>query len=79
VILPMAAFRKITQGMSAKVALEAPVGGTYPAKVKTVDKLIDAASGTFAAFLEMRNADLAVPAGVKCRAEFPVEIGAPTR
>lgn len=74
VILPMAAFRKITQGMSARVTLEAPVGGTHPAKVKTLDKLIDAASGTFAVFLEMRNADLAVPAGVKCKAEFPVAI-----
>jgi RND family efflux transporter MFP subunit len=74
VILPMAAFRKITQGMSAQVTLEAPLGGTYSAKVKTLDKLIDAASGTFAAFLEMRNADLAVPAGVKCKAEFPIAI-----
>jgi len=72
VILPMAAFRKITQGMSAKVTLESPVGGTYSAKVKTVDKLIDAASGTFAVFLEMRNPDLTVPAGVKCKAEFPI-------
>jgi len=79
VVLPMAAFRKITQGMSAKVALESPVGGTYSARVKTVDKLIDAASGTFAVFLEMRNAELAVPAGVKCRAEFQIEIGAPTQ
>ncbi len=76
VILPMAAFRKVTQGMSAKVALEAPVGGTYTARVKTLDKLIDAASGTFAVFLEMRNADLSVPAGVKCRAEFPIAIAA---
>jgi RND family efflux transporter MFP subunit len=74
VILPMAAFRKISAGMSVKVSLEAPIGGTYPARVKTIDKLIDAASGTFAVFLEMRNADLAVPAGVKCHAEFPVRI-----
>lgn len=74
VILPMAAFRKITAGMSARVALEAPIGGSHAAKVKTVDKLIDAASGTFAVFLEMRNPDLAIPAGVKCKAEFPVAL-----
>lgn len=78
VILPMAAFRKITAGMSAKVSLEAPIGGSYPARVRTIDKLIDAASGTFAVFLEMRNADLAVPAGVKCNAEFPIQIEART-
>jgi RND family efflux transporter MFP subunit len=74
VILPMAAFRRITPGMSARVALESPIGGTHAARVKTIDKLIDAASGTFAVFLEMRNADLSVPAGVKCRAEFPIAI-----
>lgn len=74
VVLPMAAFRKITPGMSAQVTLESPIGGTYPAKVKTLDKLIDAASGTFAAFLEMRNPALAIPAGVKCKAEFPVAL-----
>lgn len=72
VILPMAAFRKLKPGMSAQISLEAPIGGTYSAKVRTIDKLIDAASGTFAAFLEMRNSDLAVPAGVKCRVEFPL-------
>ena len=71
VILPMAAFRKVAPGMSVQVSLEAPLGGTYLAKVKTVDKLIDAASGTFAVFLEMRNSDLAVPAGVKCRVALP--------
>ena len=72
VILPMAVFRRIAPGMSARVSLEAPIGGSYAAKVKTVDKLIDAASGTFAVFLEMRNPDLSVPAGVKCKAEFPI-------
>ena len=74
VILPMAAFRKITAGMSARVAPEMPVGGAHPAKVKIVDKLIDAASGTFAAFLEMRNPELAIPAGVKCKAEFAIAL-----
>jgi RND family efflux transporter MFP subunit len=74
VILPMAAFHRIKPGMSARIALEAPIGGAYPARVKTVDKLIDAASGTFAVFLEMRNPELSVPAGVKCRAEFPITI-----
>jgi len=75
VILPMAAFRKLKPGMSAQISLEAPIGGTYSARVRTIDKLIDAASGTFAVFLEMRNSDLAVPAGVKCRVEFPLAAG----
>lgn len=70
VILPMSAFRRVSQGMAAQVLPEAPVGGKYAAKVKTIDKLIDAPSGTFVAFLEMQNRQLAVPAGVKCKAEM---------
>jgi RND family efflux transporter MFP subunit len=70
VILPMSAFRSVSVDMSARVTPEMPVGGSYPAKVKTADKLIDAASGTFAVFLEMRNPQLKIPAGVKCKAEF---------
>jgi RND family efflux transporter MFP subunit len=70
VILPMGAFRTVALDMNAQVTLEAPLGGTYPAKVKTVDKLINAASGTFVVFLEMRNAQLRIPAGVKCKAQL---------
>jgi RND family efflux transporter MFP subunit len=70
VILPMSAFRTVSADMNAQVVPEMPVGGSYPAKVKTIDKLIDAASGTFAVFLEMRNPQLKIPAGVKCKAEF---------
>jgi len=76
VILPMAAFRKVSLGMTAQVYPEMPIGGSYSAKVKIVDKLIDAASGTFAAFLEMRNPRLSIPVGVKCKAEFPIALEA---
>lgn len=76
VVLPMAAFRKVTLGMSVQVHPELPIGGSYSAKVTIVDKLIDAASGTFAAFLEMRNPRLAIPIGVKCKAEFPISLEA---
>ena len=74
VILPMAAFRKVNLGMTAQVYPEMPIGGSHSAKVKIVDKLIDAASGTFAAFLEMPNPTLTIPAGAKCRAEFPITL-----
>jgi multidrug efflux pump subunit AcrA (membrane-fusion protein) len=72
VILPMAAFRKVNLGMTAQVYPEMPIGGSHSATVKIVDKLIDAASGTFAAFLEMPNPKLTIPAGAKCRAEFAI-------
>lgn len=71
VILPKDAFGRITNGMAVDVAPEIPANGKYTAKVKTIDRLIDAASGTFVVFLEMPNPKLDVPAGVKCKAEFP--------
>jgi hypothetical protein len=63
--------------MSVDVNPEAPVGGRYVGSVKIIDKLVDAASGTFGVFLEIANPKLDVPAGVKCRAEFPIEGNAP--
>lgn len=74
VILPMAAFGKIKSGMQADIKPEIPIGGRYVGKVKTVDRLVDAASGTFAVFLEVENPKLDVPAGVKCRADLPFAV-----
>jgi hypothetical protein len=38
--------------------------------VKLVDRVIDAASGTFVLFVELPNPKHEIPAGIKCRAEF---------
>jgi RND family efflux transporter MFP subunit len=74
VIMPMAAFGKVNAGAAVTVTPEVPAGSRYAAKVRTIDKLIDAASGTFAVFLEMPNPKLAVSAGVKCKAELDVAV-----
>ena len=79
VILPIAAFSKVKPGLNVDVMPEAPVGGRYVGKVKTVDKVIDAASGTFAVFLEIPNPKLELPAGLKCRAQFPIDINRPLK
>ena len=79
VILPMSAFRRVAKGMQVAVYPEAPIGGKYAAKVRTIDKLIDAPSGTFVAFLEMQNRQLDVPAGVKCKAEITLQQPVPQR
>jgi len=71
VILPKQVFGEIKQGMSANVTPEIPKGSHYTAKVNMVDRLIDAASGTFVVFLEMQNPKLEIPAGVKCKVVFP--------
>ena len=71
VILPVSQLLSIKVGMRAKVIPEAPIGGQYSAEVKIVDKVIDAASGTFGVRLELPNPNYRLPAGLKCRVIFP--------
>ncbi len=70
VILPKEVFGRVTEGMSVEVTPEIPAKSKYVAKVRTIDRLVNAASGTFVVFLEMPNPKLDVPAGVKCKAAF---------
>lgn len=76
VILPMPAFGKIKSGMKVDINPELPVGGRYTGSVNIIDRVVDAASGTFGVFLEVPNPTLDVPAGVKCKAEFPIDLDA---
>jgi len=70
VILPVQMFGTIDVGVSATVLPEEPVGGTYRAKVKIVDRFIEAASGTFRVRLELPNPDHRLPHGLKCKVLF---------
>lgn len=70
VVLPVNLFPSIKIGMKAKVIPEAPIGGQYTAEVKIVDKVIDAASGTFGVRLELPNPNNRLPAGLKCKVIF---------
>jgi RND family efflux transporter MFP subunit len=76
VILPVAVFGKVKHGMKVGVTPELPVGGHYSGSVSTIDRIVDAGSGTFVVFLKIANPKLDVPAGVKCRAEFPISLDA---
>lgn len=70
VILPVVAYGSIAQGSLAQVMPEAPIGGRYEAKVAVIDRVLDAASGTFGARLELPNPKRLLPAGIRCRVEF---------
>ena len=76
VILPLSAFGKVTKGMEVSINPELPVGGKYTGTVNIIDRIVDAASGTFGVFVEVPNPDLTIPAGVKCQALFPIDIEA---
>lgn len=71
VILPVNFLPFIKIGMKAKVLPEAPIGGQYVAEVKIVDRVVDAASGTFGVRLELPNPKHRLPAGLKCKVIFP--------
>jgi RND family efflux transporter MFP subunit len=62
----------LPSAMFGKASVEPELGGdqVYFASVKTVDKVIDAASGTFDVHLELPNPDQALPSGQHCRTRF---------
>lgn len=70
VILPVAMYGKISVGARVAVTPEQPIGGRYQATVRVVDRVIDAASGTFGVRLELPNPQRRIPAGVRCRVRF---------
>lgn len=58
---------KLKSGMKVKVIPEGPDKKLITGKVKIVDQVIDAASGTFGFRVEIPNPDYAVAAGLKCK------------
>ena len=70
VVVPVKQYGAILRGMYAEVRPEAPVNGTYTGKVVIVDRVIDAASGTFGVRIEVPNPTNAIPAGLRCRVRF---------
>jgi len=70
VFVPLSLYGSITEGMKAEVMPVKPIGGTHAAKVVIVDKIFDAASGTFGVRLELPNPEFRLPAGIKCRVRF---------
>lgn len=70
VLLPVAMYGKVRVGQHATVSPEEPVGGQYQTTVKVIDRVVDAASGTFGVRLELPNPKRTIPAGVRCHVQF---------
>ena len=68
--MPVEMLGSVRVGMRAKVTPEEPVTGVYTAKVAIVDKVVDAASGTFGVRLKLPNPDYRLPSGLKCKVIF---------
>jgi len=71
VVLPMKRYGEIEVGAIAIVHPEAPIGGSYRAKVDVIDPVIDAASETFGVRLLLANPQRLIPAGIRCSVEWP--------
>ena len=70
IIMPVKMLGSVKVGMKGAVKPEAPVGGMYTAKVIVVDRVVDAASGTFGVRLELPNPEYRLPPGLKCKVVF---------
>ena len=66
-------FGQIKKGMAVEIKPDFPVNSTYKATVSTVDRIIDAASGSFSIRLELPNPDDKLVGGTKCIAVFPIK------
>jgi multidrug resistance efflux pump len=71
VLLPVDAYGRVKPGMEIEVLPEIPAGARYMARVRVIDRLVDAASGTFGVRLELNNPQHRMPAGIRCKANFP--------
>jgi RND family efflux transporter MFP subunit len=69
-VMPRSAFGSVKRAMVVDVEPEMPTGARFKGTVKIVAPLIDGASGTFAVYLEAPNPTLAIPAGIRCKANF---------
>ncbi len=70
VILPASLFGSVAVGMRAAVIPEFPGDTVHVASVTIVDRVIDAASGTFGVRLELPNPEHEIPGGLHCQVRF---------
>jgi len=71
VVVPAEKFGMIKKDDKAEVSIDIPEPRKYNASIIIVDKVIDAASGTFGVRLILPNPDYLLPAGLKCKVKFP--------
>jgi len=76
VLVPAAAFGQVQPGGKGKVVPELLNRSEHVAVVRSVDRVIDAASNTFRVRLEMPNPNGALPAGLRCKVDLGLKLPA---
>ena len=74
VLVPAAAFGQVELGRQGSVVPELFDRSAHVATVKTVDRVIDAASNTFRVRLELPNPNGALPAGLRCKVDLGLKL-----
>lgn len=69
IVLPASLIGRVKPGLKVAVT-PTGVAGTRTATVKMVDRVVDAASTTFVARLELPNPAFGLPGGIRCQAEI---------
>ena len=75
IVAPVSLFGSIKRGMRAEIRPEA--SGVFNGTVSIVDRVVDAASGTFGVRVELPNPDHRLPGGLKCRVRFLIDVASP--
>jgi RND family efflux transporter MFP subunit len=75
-ILPSHLFGTIPMGSGARIVPETSSVSPVNATVTLIDRVLDAASGTFRVRLHLANPGGAIPAGLRCKIEFDALSGA---
>jgi RND family efflux transporter MFP subunit len=75
VFAPLEYFQRIAVGQDYEVVQASPLQGRFAARVKVVDQVFDAASGTFGVRLEIANPDGLIPAGTRCTIDLDAPRG----
>ncbi|MCV2351106.1 efflux RND transporter periplasmic adaptor subunit [Paucibacter sp. Y2R2-4] len=71
-LLPVKAFMQMKVGQVVSVTPEAPFDRPIQARIRTVDKVVDASAGTFGIVAELENSKGNIPAGLRCKVAFVV-------
>ncbi|MFO1098474.1 MAG: efflux RND transporter periplasmic adaptor subunit [Xanthobacteraceae bacterium] len=79
VFVPTAYYGRIQAGTEAEIRPEKPIGGIHKATVTVVDRVLDAASGTFGVRLKLPNSELLLPAGIRCKVRFEMRTAQTTQ
>jgi RND family efflux transporter MFP subunit len=76
VLVPAVAFGQVEPGMKGAVVPELLQKREHLAVVKTVDRVIDAATNTFRVRLELPNPGGVLPAGLRCKVDLGLKLAA---